>query len=853
MRISIIYNLRILRYKMIVLFALFSTLTIYSQTTTVQGVVRDSVTNEPLEFATVRIDGTTLGKLSDENGKFSLNNNTGGNILVVSMMGYESRKITLPANKASQLDIKLKAEGVQLNEIVIRPGKEKYSKKDNPAVELIKKVIANKYDYLITNQDYYMNDEYDRLMFAFNEYVPGKGILKNLKFVSKYADTSKIDNKPILPFSIRETLSNVYYRKDPKGTRRVVVAYQNEGLDEQMNTESMESVIAEVFKDVTITDNNINMLFQDFVSPLSSTSSVNFYKWYIIDTVMIDQKKYVNLGFVPFNTQDVGFIGNLYVQPEAPYAVKRVSFRVPPKINVNYVENMLITQEFYEKSPDLWVPLRFTTAIDMSMYGAAKFYVEKERTFENFVFNLPVDAAFGTSSPVVYLSDYKKHDKNYWNASRPKVVNKDYRLGEMMDEFRANKFVDITLKTIDVLTSQYLPTNSNEEKNKLDLGTTLTFYSYNHLEGNRFRLTASTTKNLHPHFFLYGYLAYGTKDEKWKYYGEATWSFNQKKYHKDEFPKHNISIAHKYDVNPLGQRFLQAERDNILLSFRARRYNNMTYDRMTEIDYIHEYHGGFSYNIYGRTHNEEAAGELKFQRKDENGMLVNMGNLKTTEAGIDIRYAHGEKFFQQKRRRQALPSKGYTIQYSHIMGFKNVLGGQFKYNKSSLSFDKELWIAPYGRLGITAKGEKIWGSVPFPLLLSANANTSITIQRGSFYMLSPLEFLNDSQVTWDVDYRMGGWLFNRIPIIKLLKLREVAGFRGFWGHLTDGNNPEYNRDLLVFPKEVFSMGKTPYMEYSVGVENIFQFFRVDYVRRLNYLDNPDVKKSGFRISFEFSF
>lgn len=838
---------------MIMLFALFSISTIYSQTTSVQGVVRDSVTNEPLEFATVRFDGTTVGKLSDEAGKFSLSNTTGGNTVVVTMMGYESRTITVPLNKTTQLDIKLKAEGVQLNEIVIRPGKEKYSKKDNPAVELIKKVIANKYDYLITNQNYYMNDEYDRLMFAFNEYVPGKGILKNLKFVSKYADTSKIDNKPILPFSIRETLSNVYYRKDPKGTRRVVVAYQNEGLDEQMNTESMESVIAEVFKDVSITDNNINMLFQDFVSPLSSTSSVNFYKWYIIDTVMIDQKKYVNLGFVPFNTQDVGFIGNLYVQPEAPYAVKRVSFRVPSKINVNYVENMLITQEFYEKSPNLWVPSRFTTAIDMSMYGAAKFYVEKERTFENFIFNLPVDAAFGTSSPVVYLSDYKKHDKNYWNASRPKVVNKDYRLGEMMDEFRANKLVDITLKTIDVLTSQYLPTNSNEEKNKLDLGTTLTFYSYNHLEGNRFRLTASTTKNLHPHFFMYGYLAYGTKDAKWKYYGEATWSFNQKKYHKDEFPRHNISIAHKYDVNPLGQRFLQAERDNILLSLRARRYNNMTYDRMTEIDYIHEYHGGFSYNIYGRTHNEEAAGELKFQRYDESGMLVDMGNLKTTEAGIDIRYAHGEKFFQQKRRRQALPSKGYTIQYSHIMGFKNVLGGQFKYNKSSLSFDKELWIAPYGRLGFTVKGEKIWGSVPFPLLLAANANTSITIQRGSFYMLSPMEFLNDSQLTWDMDYRMGGWLFNRIPIIKLLKLREVAGFRGFWGHLTRDNNPAYNTDLLVFPKDVYSMGRAPYMEYSVGIENILQVFRVDYVRRVNYLDNPDTEKSGFRISFEFTF
>lgn len=853
MRISTIHNLKTLRYKIIVLFALFPFLTLYSQTTSVQGIVRDSITGEPLEFATVRFDGTSVGDLSNEKGRFSLSNTTGSNTLVVSMMGYESRKITLTSQKSTRLEVKLKAEGVQLNEIVIRPGKEKYSKKDNPAVELIKKVIANKYDYLISNQDYYMNEEYDRLMFAFNEYVPGKGVLKDLEFVSKYADKSQIDNKPILPVSIRETLSNVYYRKNPKGTRRMVVAYQNEGLDEQMNTEGMESIITEVFKDISITDNNINMLFQDFVSPLSSVASVNFYKWYIIDTVLIDKKKYVNLGFVPFNNQDVGFIGNLYVQPEAPYAVKKVSFRVPSQINVNYVENMLVTQEFEQKSENLWVPTRFTTSIDLSVYGAAKFYVEKERVFDNFLFNLPLNTAFETSSPITYLSDYKKRDKKYWDASRPKVVNKDYRLGEMMDEFRANKLINITLKTIDVLTSQYFPLNSNEEKNKLDLGTTLTFYSYNHLEGNRLRLTASTTKNLHPHFFMYGYLAYGTKDAKWKYYGEATWSLNEKKYHKDEFPRHNISIAHKYDVNPLGQRFLQSERDNIFLSLKARRYNNMTYDRMTEVSYIHEYYGGFSYNIYARNHNEDAAGDLKFQRRDEYGNLTDMGSLRTTETGIDIRYAHGEKFFQQKRRREALPSKGYTIKFSHIMGFKGILGGQFKYNKSSLSFDKELWVAPYGRLGLTAKGEKIWGSVPFPLLLSANANTSIAIQRGSFYMLNPLEFLNDSQMTWDVDYRMGGWLFNRIPLIKRLKLREVAGFRGFWGHLTKANNPEYNRDLLIFPQEVFSMGKTPYMEYSVGVENILKFFRVDYVRRLNYLNNPDVKKSGFRISFELSF
>ncbi|SHG09602.1 CarboxypepD_reg-like domain-containing protein [Dysgonomonas macrotermitis] len=834
-------------------FILASTNLIYGQSTIVHGIIRDSVTNKPVEYATVRFDGTNVGKLSDDDGKFSVSNSSGNGKLIISLMGYDTKTVNVPINQVSRLEIKLSASGVQLGEVVIRRTKEKYSKKDNPAVELIKKVIENKHNYLVTSRDYYMNDEYDRILFALNDYQSAKGLLKNMKFLSKYADTSLIDNKSILPFSVRETTSNLYYRKNPKATRRVITAYQNQGIDQEINTESIDAIVAEVFKEVDITDNTINLLLHDFVGPLSSTSSVNFYKWYIIDTVSIDQKRYVNLGFVPFNTRDVGFIGNIYVQPEAPYAIKKVSFRVPNRINVNYVDNMLVTQEFEEKSPDLWVPVRFTTAIDLSMYNMAKFYVQKERTFSNFIFDLPLEAAFSGSAPVIYLSDYKKQKDGYWNNNRPDALNKDYRMDEMMVEFRQNKVIDITLKVADILSSQYVPTSREEEKNKLDIGTPLTFYSYNHLEGNRIRLTASTTKFFHPHFYLYGYGAYGTKDGKWKYYGEATWAFNRKNYHKDEYPRHNLSIAYKYDVNPLGQRFLQAERDNILLSFKAKRYNNMTYDRMAEINYLHEYYNGFSYNLFGRTHDENAAGDLRFERRNEDDMLIEMGNIKTTEVGLNLRYAHDEKFFQQRRRRRSLPSKGVILTLSHTIGLKDVLNGQFNYHKSALAIDKEFWIAPYGRLGVTLKGEKVWGKVPFPILLSANANSSVTIQRGSFYMLKPLEFLNDSQFTWDVSYRMGGWLFNRIPLIKGLKWREVAGFRGFFGDLNKKNNPDYNRNLMIFPEDSRTMGKKPYMEYSVGIENIFQFFRVDYVRRLNYFDTPGIDKHGFRISFDVSF
>lgn len=832
---------------------MFCGVSVYSQSTTVKGIVRDSVTNKPLEFVTISFDKTTIGKLTNEDGRFSLTNRAGHNVVLVTLMGYETKRITVPLGKTTELDIKLQAPGVRLNEVVIRPKKEKYSKKDNPAVELIKKVIDNKYNNIVTNQEYYMNEEYEKLLFALNDYKSGQGLLKGLKYLSKYADTSLIDNKVILPFSVRETMSNVYYRKNPKGTRRVVVAHKTEGIDQDMNMEAANGIIQELFQDINITDNTISLLMSDFVSPLSSTSSVNFYKWYIIDTVLIDQKKYVNLGFVPFNTRDVGFIGNIYVKPDSSYAVKRVSFRVPSKINVNYLDDMIVTQEFQEVTPTLWAPEKISMAMDLSLYGMGKVYIEKERTYKDFIFNLPVDAAFYTSAPVVYLSDYNKRDSTFWNKSRPMVQGKDYQMDDMVRDLRSNKFIDFTFKAVDIMSTGYIPTNGDEEKNKLDLGTTLTFYSYNHLEGNRFRLTASTTKNFHPHLFLYGYGAYGTKDGKFKYYGEATWAFNNKEYHKDEFPRHNLTFAYKYDINSLGQRFLQAERDNIFMSLWSKEYDNMTYNKMFEVSYLHEYYNGFSYGFYGKNYNEKPAGNLSFEKMDEDGNLIQFHNLRTTEVGMSVRLALKQKFFQQRRKRRSLPSNGFTFDLSHAMGLKNVFGGQYNYNKTILSVDKEFWIPPYGRIGFNVKGEKLWGTAPFPLLLSGNANSSITIQRGSFYMLRAMEFLNDSQLSWDISYQSGGWLFNRIPLFRLLKWKEVLGFRGFWGNLSKRNDPDHNHDLMLFPKDVYRMGNKPYMEYSIGIQNIFQLFRVDYVRRINYLGHDNIDKNGFRISFEMGF
>lgn len=841
------------RFVFIILFILTSQFLI-SQNIRVQGIVTDSVTGQPVEFATVSFENTTIGNLTDENGRFSLTNGTKNNTLVITLMGYETQKITIPLGKPqTQLNVKLKGDGIQLKEVVVHRTKEKYTKKDNPAVALIKKVIEHKNDYLISNQASYSDDEYERLIFALNDFKPNHGLLKNAKYLGDYTATSLIENKTVLPFLVRETTTNEYFRKDPKGKRRVVTGYKSDGIDKEVDTEAVDGIIKEMFKDINITDNNINFIMTDFVSPLSSTSSVNFYKWYITDTISIEGQQYINLGFVPFNTRDVGFIGDILVKADSTYAVKKVSFRVPNKINVEYLDEMLVVQEFKEVTPTLWIPERTTVAMDISIYGKFKIYIEKVRDFSNFVFDTPVTEYFKTPAPEIRLADYKKRDNEFWNSVRPPENATDMNMAGMVHEMKKNKMINVSLKVMNVLTSQYVATNADEEKNKFDIGCPLTFFSYNQVEGARFRLTGATNVNFNKHLFLYGYTAYGFKDQKLKYYGEATWAFNNKEYHKDEFPKNNLSVGYKYDLNSLGQKFLQAERDNIFMSVGARHFDNLTYDRMGEISYIHEFYSGLSFNINAKTIEEQPAGDLKFDLRTDNNVIEKVDNIKTTELSAGIRWATDEKFFQQRRMRRSLPSSGYTFALNHTLGLKDVLGGQYNFNKTSLSIDKEFWIAPYGRLGITLKGEKIWGEVPFTNLLTGNANTSVTVQRGSFYTLNPLEFVNDSQLTWDVSYYANGWFLNRIPLINKLKLKEVFGFRGFWGNLSDKNNPEYNHKLLMFPKNVYTMTDGPFIEYSIGIQNILQFFRIDYVRRVNYLDNPDVDKHGFRISFDKSF
>lgn len=843
---------KLLKIFSIILFVALGQQHTLAQTTGLQGTVKDSVTNQPLSFVTIKFDGTSIGIFSDDKGKFDIRNKAEKTHVTITLIGYKTLHLTIPAGKITNQTILLQAEDLNLNEVVVNPKKEKYSKKDNPAVELIRKVIARKDSNNIKSNEYFECREYERILFALNDFKPDQGAFKRMKFLPNYIDTSIIDNRPILPFSVRESVGKFYYRKHPKSEKKLIDAFDRSGIDNEMDLKGLESVINEVFKDISIYENSITFMVQEFISPLSSSNSVNFYKWYITDTIPIENKKYIELAFTPFNSRDIGLTGYLYIATDGSYGVKHAEMRVPRNINMNFVDEMIIRHDFEQVPSGKWIPTKQRVAIDLSLYKTIKFHVDKTRILDKYQFDCPADSVYKLPAPVTFASDYGNKDQDYWLANRP-VNFKDYRMDEMMQDIRNIPFLNFVINAGTLIADGYFHTTKDPKKNKIDIGTLLTFYSYNSIEGNRIRGTISTTPVLNEHLFFYGYGAYGTRDRRMKYYGETTWSFRKINDHKDEFPRNALTFAYKYDINDLGQRYTQSERDDIFMSLRSSSNDKSTYNRQSQISYKHEYYNGISYKISGQTFNEKPAGILLFKKLDDNNNTIYEKEIKSTEAKAELRFAPHEKFFQRKRKRYTIPSERIIVSLTHTSGLKGVLDGNFNYNKTEFLFIGEKWIAPFGKVMTRVNAQQLWGEAPFPLLITPDANSSLTLQEGDFSLLEPLEFIHDKQVSWTIDYHMGGWLFNRIPIINKLKLREVFGFKGVMGDLSNRNDPQFNHNLLLFPQGAYKANKKPYMEYNIGIENFLKILRVDYVHRINYKYHPDTSKSGFRFTAYFTF
>lgn len=833
--------------------------------TSASGIVKDSITGEPLPFVSVYFDGSTIGAMTDDNGTFTLQNNQGYTKLAAASLGYDTKFIDLkPGKKNDNLEVLLKPTAFEISEVVVKPKREKYTRKDNPAVELIKKVIAHKNDNRIEAKPEYQTEVYEKLSLSLDNFNPNldkNKFLKKFKFIKNYLDTSEFNGKPILTVSVRENLSDFYYRKSPKAEKTIVRAKRMQGIDKTLDDGGgITSNLEEIFKSINIFDNNIPILLNRFVSPLSSTLATTYYHYYIMDTLDVGGDKCVDLAFVPANSESYGFTGRLYITLDGNYAVKKVLLNTPANINLNWVDKLRIEQEFKQMPDSTWVLDQENTFVNFYVVkGTQQLYAHQLRNYDNYNFNVQnADSVFGLLGALHVLPEATAQPDTFWTHNRPiPLKEKEDALKDLLGQLRKVPAFNAIIKTAEILITGYIPTANDKKVTKFDFGPMNTTFSANHLEGFRMRVGGMTTANLNPYWFASGYLAYGTNDRKIKYNLKLTHSFTKKEYHEGENPVNNLSFIQEYDVYTPGQDFLFTSKDNIFVAWKVGEpVTKMQYIRKSVLQYEKEWLNGLTWKTWIMNQNNEAAGTLQYIKRDESGNLYHIKDFTTSEIGTQLRFAPGERAYNGRSGKESvfnLSKDAPVFKLSHQLGIKGVLGGDYNYNHTEISAEKRIWLSSFGHIDAQVKAGKVWDKVPFPLLILPNTNQSVTIQPEAFHMMNALEFVTDQYVSFNATYYLKGWILNRIPGIKWLRLREVLSFNMIYGGLTDKNNPTLTPGLFLLPDGTQPLGSTPYMECSVGLENIFKILRIDYYRRLTYLDHPDIKKGGIRIALRFTF
>ena len=821
----------------------------------ITGVILDASTGDSLSLAGVTYKDRKVSTIADLDGIFTIARINGAT-LSFTCMGYKEEKVNITKATPSRLTIKLKPDMKELGEVVIKAERKRYVRKDNPAVELMKRVIEAKKGTKLENHDYYMYNKYQKLSMALNDYKVKELDSTDVGKVkwTQMAELSPYNNKMVVPISLDETVSQHIYRKDPRQEKDIITGEQSTGLNQLFATgEMINTTLKEVFQDVDIYDNYIHLLKFPFLSPIGSGATA-FYRYYIVDTVLVDRDSCYHLQFTPNNPQDIGFNGDIYILRDSSLHVKRCHLSLPKKSDVNFVSSLHIDQIYSQLPNGEWALTTDDMWAEMTLLAKHLLVVRNTRlsdySFEPLHKNL-----FKGQAKVKRMADSRNQDEDFWNQYRAvELSQKEGGLGDFMTAMSKSKNMRIPLLVFKTLFENYIETSKPGKPSKFDIGPVISTFSSNFYDGFRLRAGGKTTGAFNKHLFLEGYYTHGFKSGG-NYYGvTANYCFNKKKNSSFEFPQRMIVFESSNDVTSVSDKFLKNSKDNLFVNFRTETVNMLYRNNKQRLGFIWETDYGLNVTTTFIAESNRPVGDLHFIHVHDGTEDFRM---RTTEWNAAVTFCPGQTYINTKQDRWPINKDRPEFTIRHAICFDGFLGGQYGSNQTEVGVFKRQWLGSWGRIDLYASGSIQWNKVPFPLLITPPTCISYVEQEGTLNMMRNMEFFMDRRVFWSVAWNMNGKLFNRIPLFKKLKLREYIAFRGVWGTLTDRNNPFKNPDdemLYEFPEGSYVIdGHKPYMEMAVGIRNIFKIFGVDYVRRLNYLDHPGTKKNGVRFNLTFSF
>ena len=845
----------------------------------ITGIITDKEHDEPMPGVHIYYtDGKGSVAVSDIKGAYRIPARKAE--LVFSIVGYDRYVVPVEA-KAQRLDVKLVETSTALNEVEVVRKRKKYTRKDNPAVEMVRKVIAAKDSSDLYAHDFFSYQKYEKMCLSLNEFtdkVFEDDHFKHMPFLKEHVDTCRETGKLILPLTVEEKVSRQIYRKEPRTEKTIVTGQRREGINDFITTgDIVNNMMADIFTDVDIYKEDVRLLQYPFISPISTKNAIGFYRYFLADTVEVNAQPCYKVDFTPNNPQDFGFSGSLYILADSTWRLGKVHLNIPARSDVNFVEQMDIIQDFETlpsgeqivKDSKMIIQLKVVSFIQ-------KLQVDRTVQYSGFDFSPISERTFKIRGDVKVESSAQMRDDTFWEENRPEPLSQSE--GSMnlfikrIENMKGMKYIIWVAKAF---IENYVETSFNSKRpSKVDIGPINTMIGSNWVEGFRLRLSAQTTANLSPHWFLKGYAKYGFGDKRWKGMGELTYSFNKKDYLPREYPVHNLTFTYTNDVISPCDKYLPTDKDNVFVSLKWAKVRHMNYFERFNLLYDKEWENGLRLNVQLRREWNEGAGALFYQRlcdgagdvPDAQGTMLK--KITFSEATISLRYQPGATYVNTKQHRLTTNLDSPIMSLSHTVGVKGVLGGEYNYNFTEATLYKRFWLHSWGKIDCTVKGGVQWNKVPYPLLIMPAANLSYIMQDNTFSLIKNMEFINDRYASLMLSWDMNGKIFNRIPLLKKLKWREYIGCNMLWGMLTDKNNPflaqnQGSTTLMYFPGMFHQNGnyqyishvmnrKKPYVEAFFGIHNIFKVFHIEYVHRLTYW-YPNTQRWGIRGTFRLSF
>jgi hypothetical protein len=796
----------------------------YVQTTKVSGRVTDAVTKTPIPFVNVMFKGTFAGTITDEFGLFTLETKIKADTLIISAIGFRKQIKKVNLGEANKLNVELQPDNVNLTEVIV-----KYQ--GNPAEVLLKKVIEKKpvndpRNYQTLSYSGYTKIEVD--VYNIPKIFETSALTRPFKFMFDYADTSA-DGRRFLPSFITESYSDRYYQKTPNFNKEFIKASLVAGNSED---KEINQFTGDFFTNFNVYRDFLIISNKSFVSPIAN-SGIFFYRYYLSDSLTNEQGKFYKLDYVPRRKQDYTFNGYMWIH-DSTFAVQSIKFLLSEDVNVNFIRGLDAEQNFMQVNGN-WVMKNDRILIDLNPINKKSIGVigRKFGFYEHYRFNEKIpDSIARNPNNIILAEGVDQKPKQYWDTVRAEpLTEKELGIYEMVDSLKKNKTYKLYNKVGNVLVTGYFPLHF------IELGQYYKLYSFNPVEGHRLKLGFRTTPELSRRFFLVGHLAYGFKDRQWKTDIQAYYQFSP-----DRIPWRLVGFRYRNDLEQFSVSPGIWDHDNILNSLlRRSAFNNLLRSKYYYGFYEHEWFQGLTNKIEFSHKEVQPVGDIRFQRGTDTSKYFN--RLVTTEFTFSTHFALKEKYLLRRYKRTSAGTKWPILDIRYTIGIKDLWQADFGYHKLQINIFDRLRLNPIGYSDVYVEAGKIWGAAPWPFLFNHNGNPTFMYDRFAFNRMNTLEFVSDEYVSIKLEHHFEGLLFNRIPLIRKLKWREVFTASALYGSL---RNYEAHKKLVTFPhyqNGIKPSLQQPYYDIGFGIENIFRVFRIDFTWRLSNLNN-DVNRDG---------